>query len=103
MGDHAQSGNLDRDSLILERHDPGSARPVKLGILADIHEHVEYLRRSLAIFSEQGVDQVVVLGDVFELGQRLRETVALLDESGTIGVWGNHEFGLCTDPSRRCG
>ena len=72
---------------------------MKLGILADIHEHVEYLRRSLATFSEQGVDQVVVLGDVFELGERLRETIALLDESGTIGVWGNHDFGLCTDPS----
>ena len=40
---------------------------MKLGILADIHEHVEYLSRSLATFSEQGVDQVVVLGDVFEL------------------------------------
>ncbi len=37
---------------------PG-ARPVKLGILADIHEHVEYLRSSLATFSDQGVDQVV--------------------------------------------
>ena len=72
---------------------------MKLGILADIHEHVEYLSKSLATFSEQGVDQVVVLGDVFELGERLRETIALLDESGTIGVWGNHDFGLCTDPS----
>ena len=51
--------------------------PMELGILADIHEHVEYLSRSLAIFSEQGVDQVIVLGDVFELGQRLRETIGL--------------------------
>lgn len=72
---------------------------MKIGILADIHEHVEYLRSALAIFTEQGVDQVVVLGDVFELGERLRETIALLDEPGTIGVWGNHDFGLCTDPS----
>ena len=67
MDDRAQSGNPDRDLVVLERHDPGSARPVKLGILADIYEHVEYLNRSLATFSEQGVDQVVVLGDVFEL------------------------------------
>ena len=50
---------------------------MKLGILVDIHEHVEYLSMSLTIFSEQGVDQVVVLRDVLELGQRLRETIAL--------------------------
>ena len=30
---------------------------MKLGILADIHEHVEHLRRSLTVFEERGVDQ----------------------------------------------
>ena len=42
---------------------------------------------------------MVVLGDVFELGLRLKETVALLDDAGATGVWGNHDFGLCADPS----
>ena len=72
---------------------------MRLGILADIHEHLEYLRGSLEVFGEQGVDQVIVLGDVFELGLRLEQTIALLDDAGAIGVWGNHDFGLCTDPS----
>jgi len=32
------------------------------------------------------------------LGHRLDATVQLLDEVGVIGVWGNHDFGLCRDP-----
>ena len=27
----------------------------------------------------------------------LEGTVALLDEAGMVGVWGNHDFGLCRD------
>jgi hypothetical protein len=72
---------------------------VRLGILADIHEHVDHLRRALTTFARQGVDQVVVLGDVFELGHHLAETILLLDNAGASGVWGNHDFGLCTDPT----
>jgi hypothetical protein len=72
---------------------------MKLGILADIHEQVDSLRRSLQVLEQQGVDQVVVLGDVYELGLRLEETVRLLEGAGAVGVWGNHDFGLCSDPT----
>ena len=41
----------------------------------------------------------MLLGDVFETGPRLEETVALLSGAGTVGVWGNHDFGICCDPS----
>jgi hypothetical protein len=27
----------------------------------------------------------------------LEETASLLDDAGAIGVWGNHDFGLCSD------
>jgi hypothetical protein len=37
---------------------------------------------------------------VFELGQRLKETIDILDEAGAIGVWGDHDFGLCRDNPR---
>ena len=30
----------------------------------------------------------------------LEETAVLLDEAGAIGVWGNHDFGLCRDNPR---
>ncbi len=74
---------------------------MKLGLLADIHESNEHLHVALDQFRAEGVDQVVVLGDLFELGERIEETCRLLDEVGAVGVWGNHDFGLCSDPDAR--
>lgn len=71
---------------------------MKLGLLADIHEYNDDLRMALDVFRQQRVDQVVVLGDVLELGDRIGETCRLLSDVGAIGVWGNHEFGLCYNP-----
>jgi len=73
---------------------------VRIGILADIHEAIEPLRRALVEFRRMGVDQVVSLGDACDtcgtVG-RAGETVALLREARAVGVWGNHDFGLCGD------
>jgi hypothetical protein len=71
---------------------------MKLGLLTDIHECVEVLRIALERFRQERVDQVVVIGDVCEMGERLEETCRLLAEANTIGVWGNHDFGLCVHP-----
>ena len=73
---------------------------MRIAILADIHEHVGELRWALAVLKQQGADRLVVLGDVCEMSTRLEETVAILDEAGAIGVWGNHDFGLCRDNPR---
>lgn len=70
---------------------------MKLGLITDIHEHVENLRAALDCFNSANVDQVVVIGDVFEMGQRIEETCRLLAGTRVIGVWGNHDFGLCFD------
>jgi len=72
---------------------------VKLGIVSDIHEAVDLLARALARFRRLGVDRVVVLGDVFETGPRLEATVGLLAEARAVGVYGNHDHGLCVEPS----
>ena len=68
---------------------------MKLGLLSDIHEHAEPLASALHRFRQQRVDQVVVLGDLFEMGAAIEETCRLLEEAGAVGVWGNHDFGLC--------
>jgi hypothetical protein len=53
-------------------------------------------------FRQEGVQQIVVLGDVvFQMGSRLHETIALLAEAGAVGVWGNHDLGLCHEPDER--
>jgi hypothetical protein len=72
---------------------------MRLGLIADIHEHVEFLRVALNRFRRERVDRIVVLGDVFETGERIEETCRLLAEAHAVGVWGNHDFGLCDNPS----
>ena len=71
---------------------------MKLGLITDIHEHVEYLKTALDSFRDERVDRIVMIGDVVEMTLRLEETCRLLAEAGAVGVWGNHDFGLCVDP-----
>jgi hypothetical protein len=71
---------------------------VKLGIVADIHEAVELLDRALRRFEREEVDRIVLLGDVFETGPRIDDTVELLVEAGVVGVYGNHDYGLSVEP-----
>jgi predicted phosphodiesterase len=72
---------------------------MKIGILADIHEDVPRLVLALDLLRREGVDRVVLLGDLFDTGRRIGETVALLAGAGAVGVWGNHDLGLCEEPS----
>jgi hypothetical protein len=74
---------------------------MRLGILADIHEQTRQLRSAIAVLQEHGADRFVVLGDVFEMGKRIEETVDLLRQVEAVGVWGNHDVGLCFDPDDR--
>ena len=71
---------------------------MKLGLITDIHEHVEHLRTALKTFTDHQVDQIVMIGDVFEMGQRIQETCRLLADARVVGVWGNHDYGLCFEP-----
>jgi len=71
---------------------------MKLGLLTDVHEYVDRLRVALDVFRQERVDQVVFLGDATCIGEQLEETCRLLQEAGAIGVWGNHELGLCHEP-----
>ena len=70
--------------------------PLRIGILADIHEAIDPLQRALAEFRRRGVDQVVSLGDAcdaFHSDGRASEVVRLLRDASAIGVWGNHDIG----------
>jgi Calcineurin-like phosphoesterase superfamily domain len=67
---------------------------MRMGLLADIHENVDRLAKSIACCRREGVDRLFTLGDIFETGARFAEAVDLLREADVDGVWGNHEFGL---------
>ena len=70
---------------------------MKLGLITDIHEQTEHLRTALSVFHKKAVEQIVVIGDVFEMGERIEETCRSPTDAKAIGVWGNHDFGLCVD------
>ena len=75
---------------------------MRIGIVTDIHEAVDPLRQALAEFRRRRVDVVVSLGDACDTllrERRAADVVALLRESRAVGVWGNHDFGLCYEVS----
>lgn len=74
---------------------------MKIGILADIHERVDHLQAALNVFQDSHVDQIIVLGDVFDSGKCIDQTVELLREANAVGVWGNHDIGLSESPDAR--
>ena len=71
---------------------------MRIGILADIHADIENLSKAIDRLRREEVDSFVVLGDVIFDRRNASETVALLTQCSAIGVWGNHELGLCVDP-----
>ena len=74
------------------------ANPMRLGLLADIHEDIGRLAVAVVLCRQEGADRLLTLGDVYQDGKRFAETVVLWREADVGGVWGNHEFGLCHEP-----
>ncbi|QDV45300.1 Calcineurin-like phosphoesterase superfamily domain protein [Stieleria neptunia] len=71
---------------------------MRLGLLADIHGDVNQLAKAIERLRRESVDTFVLLGDVIYDSRHADEIVELLRSCGAIGVWGNHELGLCVDP-----
>ncbi|QDU98197.1 metallophosphoesterase family protein [Lignipirellula cremea] len=67
---------------------------MKLGLISDVHEQIEPLQFALERFRRDPVDQIVFLGDLFEMGEHLLQATQTLHQASVIGVWGNHDFGL---------
>jgi predicted phosphodiesterase len=71
---------------------------MRIGIITDIHDQVDLLGRALAALRADGVEAIVTLGDntdLFGKWNAAREVAALLRAAGVVGVWGNHDIGLC--------
>ena len=65
---------------------------MKLGLLSDIHSDLTSLGKALALLDQEGVDQLLCLGDAVESGRPHAEAViAILRERFIPNVRGNHE------------
>ncbi len=71
---------------------------MRIGIVTDIHDQVKILADVLAALKAEAVDAIVTLGDntdLFGKWNKADEVADLLRGAGAVGVWGNHDFGLC--------
>lgn len=60
-------------------------------VISDVHANLEALRRVLADAKRCGAEQVVCLGDVVGYGPSPAEAVALVRESASAAIAGNHD------------
>ncbi len=63
----------------------------KIGIISDPHATPAPVEEAMALFHQQGVDQILCAGDIAGYGQELEETVALLVANQCQSIMGNHE------------
>ncbi len=73
---------------------------MRIGIVTDIHDEVSLLAAALRKLRSEGVDAIVSLGDTTDFhggSNHAWEVAARLRDAGVVGVWGNHDFGLCRD------
>ncbi len=62
-----------------------------VGIFADVHGAQRTLASALADCWAAGVEQIVLLGDLFDRAEQAEGCALALRGWPTIGVWGNHE------------
>ncbi|WP_310601288.1 metallophosphoesterase family protein [Desulfobulbus sp.] len=74
--------------------DRSDEKPMRLGILADIHGNYRALAAVLADMAQAEVERIVSLGDNIGYGPEPEEVVRTLVEHRVVSVMGNHELGL---------
>ncbi|MFO0798748.1 MAG: metallophosphoesterase family protein [Gemmataceae bacterium] len=75
---------------------------MRIGVVTDVHDAADQLARALAVIRAERVDAIVCLGDTtdqFGPHNHAAEVAMLLRDAGAKLVWGNHDHGLCYDPS----
>ncbi|MEO0019187.1 MAG: metallophosphoesterase family protein [candidate division WOR-3 bacterium] len=66
---------------------------MKLGAISDVHANLEALTAVLNFFRQEGVDQVISLGDVVGYGPDPEACIELLQQAQAKVVAGNHDWG----------
>jgi predicted phosphodiesterase len=67
-------------------------------LISDIHANLEALEVVLADIKEQGIRDILCLGDVIGYGPNPRECIDLVMQHCTVCLLGNHDQGALYDP-----
>lgn len=67
---------------------------MKLGAISDVHANLEALTAVLDFFRQEGVEQVISLGDLVGYGPDPEACIELLQEVQARVVAGNHDWGV---------
>ena len=73
----------------------------RFGLLADIHANVVALDAVLAELDRQGVEQILVLGDVVGYGPHPQACIERLAQRRCLVVQGNHDFATASGDTSR--
>jgi putative phosphoesterase len=63
----------------------------RIGLISDPHANPEPVAEALDIFRREGVTEILCAGDIGGYGERLDETIALLQQHQVTAIRGNHE------------
>lgn len=64
---------------------------MKIGIISDIHAHLEPLKRAVSFFKSQDVSHIICAGDLVDGGWEEDAVIDYVREHNIISVRGNHD------------
>lgn len=76
----------------------GISMPSPIAFISDIHANLPALKAVLADIAEQGISEIICLGDVVGYGGQPAECVELLRERGIATLKGNHDAVVADGP-----
>jgi predicted phosphodiesterase len=74
---------------------------MKIAVLADIHGNLEALEAVLADIRQQGITELICIGDLVGYGPNPQEVVNLIRRLGIRTSMGNHELGIAIKSERK--
>ena len=64
---------------------------MRIALISDIHANIVALEAAIADIKERGVDRIICLGDIIDMGPRPVEVIDCLRDLDVACIQGNHD------------
>ena len=71
-----------------------SQLPARIAVISDLHANLEALQQVLADIADQGIEQIMGLGDIVGYGPDPEQVTQLVQDRQITMIMGNHELAL---------